>query len=258
MKLSNTLLKEWFDFGILWLSDSMDAAPTLAFVAVAHLCEVDWNGIGSQNLFQYQCKTGNVSRVSELAPIVCKLADGTEIKVERTESLRPIRLEELATRYFSFEFGNAVCLQYFEKKMDYFVVRSLDAQEALLKRSSSFATSVMDKGQVPPAALAVADGSDNHDEWVLESAVRLEDVVRIGAKRRLRDFRDNHCAKKRKISGRVTEAFDFTTELADQEAHVDIVLSAELVSVKDVLAIAQVTPKDANEQSVSLQQKHNT
>lgn len=41
MKVLNGMAKEWLDFGILRLIDRMDVDPTLTFVAVARLCEVD-------------------------------------------------------------------------------------------------------------------------------------------------------------------------------------------------------------------------
>lgn len=41
MRVTKATIKEWFDYGILRLIDGMQVDPTLAFVAVACLYEVD-------------------------------------------------------------------------------------------------------------------------------------------------------------------------------------------------------------------------
>lgn len=76
----------------------------------------------------------------------------------------------------------------------------------------------------------------------------MDSVERVGAKCHLREFQDCYCAKKRKVSVAVTEAFEFTTEFFNQEAPADANLSAKLMLVKDVLAAAPVAEKKAKEQ----------
>lgn len=40
---------EGFDFRVLLLIGRMDVDPTLAFVAVARLCKIDWHCLGSHD-----------------------------------------------------------------------------------------------------------------------------------------------------------------------------------------------------------------
>lgn len=78
------------------------------------------------------------------APIIRKLADGTEEQNVASEVACPIYREEVATRRISFDFAEVTWLQYLDKKMYYFEVPSIEAQDMLLKRRSSPAASVVD------------------------------------------------------------------------------------------------------------------
>lgn len=57
----------------------------------------------------------------------------------------------------SFEFPKRAWLQYLGKKLDYFTVPPLGAQDASLMMHLSPAPSVLDEGQARPVASAVAD-----------------------------------------------------------------------------------------------------
>lgn len=145
-----------------------------------------------------------------------------------------------------------------QKKLNYFGVASLLAQDALFKKHPSSAASVGDEGQAHQAASAVADNVDDDDDWGLGGVVRLDGVERVGAKLHLCDFQDSCRAKKHTVPGTVALAFDFCMELFDQEASADEGSSVELTSVKDALATAQFAAKEAQKQSASLQKKHDT
>lgn len=119
------------------------------------------------------------------------------------------------------------------------------------------AASAMDKGQVPLAACAAANDVDGDDVWDLNSAVRLEGLERVRAKRRLLDFLISCRAKIRKVLGIVAAAFAFFAELANQESPVDTGTSAELVPVNDALVTTQIAAKKTKDQPASLKKKHN-
>lgn len=54
MKVPDAKVKELFDFSILRLIDRTDVDPTLAFVAVARLCMVDWYACSSLDWFLHK------------------------------------------------------------------------------------------------------------------------------------------------------------------------------------------------------------
>lgn len=58
----------------------MNIEPTMKFLIVARLCEVDRDAPCSHDWFPYEYMTGKLSRASGSASMVCKLADGTEEK----------------------------------------------------------------------------------------------------------------------------------------------------------------------------------
>lgn len=72
------------------LLDPIDVDLTLAFVAVARPCKIDWYYFALHDLFPYECMTGKLSRVCGSAPMVCRLADGIEEIVDGTQSIRAI------------------------------------------------------------------------------------------------------------------------------------------------------------------------
>lgn len=110
--------------GILRLIELMKVDATLAFVAasipvdlaqtshsVARLGKIDWDALGSHDWFRYNYKTGKLYRVSGLVLMIRKFTDGTEVKIERTEVIRPIYREEFATRGLSFKIAKAALFQ---------------------------------------------------------------------------------------------------------------------------------------------------
>lgn len=133
-------------------------------------------------------------------------------------------------------------------KRDFFEVSSLEAQDALINRHSSPAAYFVGEGQASLAAAAVANKSDDDDEDCDEKcAVDLNDVQRVGAKRRLHDVEDGWHAKKRKVTGSVAGGFDLTIALVNQEAPAIAGKSTELDSVKGALGTAQAEAKNAKD-----------
>lgn len=53
MCVPKEMIKDWFDYGILRLIKHMKINQTLTFVAVAHLYQVNWDSLSSQDLFAY-------------------------------------------------------------------------------------------------------------------------------------------------------------------------------------------------------------
>lgn len=115
---------------------------------------------------------------------------------------------------------------------DYFGVMSLNTQDALLEGRSSPAASVVDEAQRPAASSAVAYEADGDVGWDFEAPIKLGDLERFGANRRLRDFEDSCLTENRRVTGTVTEAFELASELVNQEASLGADPSAEFVSVK--------------------------
>lgn len=143
----------------------MGFEPPLAFIAVARLCEFDWDAHGLHVFFHCEYMTVKLRRIGGSAPMVHKLADGTEEKIAGTDTVRSIYSAEFAMRGTSFYFARADWLQYLQKKVDYFGVPSHEARHAELKRLSSLAASVLDYSQVSLAAAGVADDPDNDDDY---------------------------------------------------------------------------------------------
>lgn len=88
----------------------------------------------------------------------------------------------------SFDFDKAAWLQYSEKKMDYINVLSLDGQDAHVKGRFSLASSFTDEEQTAALASAVANDTDDDDDFGLEGAFGPDESERVGFKRCLRDF----------------------------------------------------------------------
>lgn len=86
----------------------------------------------------------------------------------------------------------------------------------------------------------------------------LNYLERVGAKRKLSDFQESNLPKKRKVPGTFVEAFKFAIELINHDVPADAGQTAESVSVKDAVGIAQVVAREAKEQLGSLQKKHYT
>lgn len=86
--------------------------------------------------------------------------------------------------------------------------------------------------------------------------MKQDEVVRVGAKRHLREVQDSCRAKEGKVPRIVAAALEFATEFDNQEAPGNAGPPVELVSVEDGLATPQVSEKDAKEQLASLQTKH--
>lgn len=63
LRLLDAMVKERFNSNILRMIVYMDVNPTLAFIAIPFLCEVNWQALGSDNRFPYKYKTRNLSRV---------------------------------------------------------------------------------------------------------------------------------------------------------------------------------------------------
>lgn len=91
-----------------------------------------------------------------------------------------------------------------------------------------------------------------------KAAEGLNEAERVGATRRLREFKDFRCAKNHEVPGTVAETFVLATELVNQEAPADPGSSTELVPVQGAMATAQVEAKKAQDQLSFLQQKHVT
>lgn len=111
MRVSDAMVKEWFDFGISWLIDRIHVNSILAFVAVAYLCKGDWDALGSHDRFSYEYKTGKLCCVIWSAPMVFKLSDSSEAIDAGTDSSRPIYCEEFAKRGVSSNFAIVAWLQ---------------------------------------------------------------------------------------------------------------------------------------------------
>lgn len=127
MRFSDDMVKQWSNFAVLQLIDRKCGDQTLAFVAVAHLCEVDCHALGLHYWFPNKYKARKLSLVSGSAPLVLKLADSTKEKVAETDSIRSIYQEDFPTRGMSFEFTKTAWLEYLEKKLDYFGILSFGA-----------------------------------------------------------------------------------------------------------------------------------
>lgn len=117
----------------------------------------------------------------------------------------------------------------------------------------------MDKGQASLTAAKCADGSkDHYDDCDLQGAVGLDNVKRVSAEGSSCDFQDSRRAKKGKIPKIVTEVFELTTELVNQKSPANVVLSAELVFMKNALTTAHSEAKKAHAQMALLKQKNDT
>lgn len=161
--------------------DRMTVNPTLAFIAAAPLCKVEWDVHGSDDQFLYHYKTGKLFRVGDTEHMLRKLTDGVEEESPGTETIHSIYREEFAMCCMSFDFANAARLQFLDKKKTYcFKVPSIAAQKALRERSSIPAVSFVNESQVSPSTAAVTDNADNdNDDWDLKNAVGLVNVERF-------------------------------------------------------------------------------
>lgn len=126
----------------------------------------------------------------------------------------------------------------------------------MLKRRLCPALSVVDEGQASLAAAAGADDLEDDDvDRDLESAIGVDDVERVGAKRCLHYFQDSFSAKKRKVPGTVAEALKLATKFVNQKAPADA-RSTELVSMKEALATVQAEAKKDRDRLALLLQQH--
>lgn len=91
------------------------------------------------------------------------MAGSSEETIISTKAVRSMYCKAFATRGKLLDFAKAAWLQYLNKKMYYFGVQLLDAQDAFLKRRSSPAASVLGEGQACSAAGAGADDPEDDD-----------------------------------------------------------------------------------------------
>lgn len=232
------IIKKLFHYGNLRLIDRTKVHHTLAFVTVAHLCEVAWNAHGLLNRLPYEYETGKLSRLSGSAPMARRFADGAEEKIADIKVVLAVYCEEFATSGVSSDFAKAVSLYYSDKKMVYIAVLSPQAQDALLNRRLNPAAPVVGKAQASSSTTTGAnDPKDDDNECYLEGAVGSDYYERVAATHRLPDFQDS-CAKRRKDPGTIAEASELLTDLVDQEARADAGPFIKLLSVKGPLATA--------------------
>lgn len=131
-------------------------------------------------------------------------------------------------------------------KKDYFRIRSLRAQVALLIRRSRPAATFIGDGPVPAAAgAATGDFHDDNDDWNLKETLGLDDSKRVSAKGLLPSFWDIFRAKRCKVPGTVVETVERATELVNHEFFVDAGLSTEQISIKCALPTARIEAKEA-------------
>lgn len=88
-------IMEKFDYSIIQLTDSKEVGPSLAFLAVTGLCEIDWDTVASSKWFPSNNKIAMVSRVGASALIIRKLVDGARRKMRRLRRFVPLT----ATRF---------------------------------------------------------------------------------------------------------------------------------------------------------------
>lgn len=245
MEVHDAMVKDCFDSGILRLVYRMRVDPALLFFVMTPLYEFDWYDIGLHDLFLYKYTTEKMSRVWSSAPMVCKLADGTEKKVSGTESIRPIYRQEVASHDMSFVFAKAAWLHYLIKKLNWWEVPSLGAQDTLLQKRASLCGVSFAWVSSPHAAHAVVDDAENDSDWDLGAVIGLEKVERVSGKRHVFDFWDSCRDKKRKVLETAADAFEFATEFVNQKPPVDTSTLSKLVFVKDDFATAQVAANEA-------------
>lgn len=119
----------------------------------------------------------------------------------------------------------------------------------LLKRRFSSTASASDEIRTSPPADSVGDTlNDDDDVWDLKRAVGPDDVVLVGANRRLRHFQDISRAEKFNVPGTVAEAIKLSSKLVNQETPADAGLSNELVSMKSAPTTAKAGEKIAQDQ----------
>lgn len=66
---------DWFDFYTLRLLNPIEVEGSLAFLAVALLCEVDWKAFGTHNRIPHQFESSDFSHIRGSAPVVPQLPD---------------------------------------------------------------------------------------------------------------------------------------------------------------------------------------
>lgn len=77
-----------------------------------------------------------------------------------------------------------------------------------------------------------------NDDWDTEGAAGLDDMKRICAKYRLRDFRDSSHTENWNVSGNVTKAFELAADLVKRDFLLDGGYAIKLVSMKHHLTNA--------------------
>lgn len=95
----------------LWTSMIVTNSSVSRMCWSLHLCEIDWDALGPQDWFSYDCKNNKLYCVDGSAPMTRKLAILTEEKMEGTEVHCLIYREEFATRGVLWEFAKAAWLQ---------------------------------------------------------------------------------------------------------------------------------------------------
>lgn len=118
MFVSTEMIRQWFDYGILTLIDCTKVDPNLECVAVARQCEVDWVTFSSCDWLLYEYRTGKLSRVGSSMPTIRKLANVSQAKIDKTETIRLNYREKFATSGVMFHFARATRLQHRDKMMD--------------------------------------------------------------------------------------------------------------------------------------------
>lgn len=92
------------------------------------MLKIDCYTSGSQDRFLYGYKTKEPFWIVGLLPIIRKLSDGGDKKIDGTKAVRPIYRDQFATRHMSFKILKVALVQELKKITEFLGILSFETQ----------------------------------------------------------------------------------------------------------------------------------
>lgn len=175
---------------------------------MARLYKAGLDATSFHDWLSYKYKTENQHRACKLVSMVRKMADSTEEKITSSKADLLIVYEELSGIVVTFDFAKLNWSHYLKKKVDYIGALATETKKGLLQWLSSSTASIAHIDQVCSGASACVNvAGDDDGDIDTDDAFGLNDVERVGEKRRLCEFKGSWHAKERMVFRVVFEAY---------------------------------------------------
>lgn len=149
-------------------------------------------------------------------PLVRCSASGTKVCEGGQLKIKPRYWKKLASRGMSLECARLARRRPLAGRIDVKAILTLEKQDVLAKLACSIAGVAMADAVVPAKrACSTSAMPINEEDCTMGELAEVEEVLRVGARRRFRDLQESCHAKKGKVPESVSKALGPAVELVD-------------------------------------------